>query len=99
MPRLLAAAIVEPSKEVSDQFQFSLITKKDGSTVYGKVLDEKDLVLIVATSALDLTQTIEIESGEIEKIEPSEISPMPPGLITSLSEKELRDMLAWLLKK
>ena len=95
----LAAAIVEPSKEVSDQFQFPLITKKDGSTVYGKVLDEKDLVLIVATSALDLTQTIEIESGEIEKIEPSEISPMPPGLITSLSEKELRDMLAWLLKK
>lgn len=95
----IATAIINPSKEVSDQYQFSLITKKDGSTVYGQVLDEKDLILIVATSALDLTQTIEIESGEVASIEPSAISPMPPGLITSLSEKELRDMLAWLLRK
>ncbi|MFC7337268.1 c-type cytochrome [Haloferula chungangensis] len=95
----LATAIIEPSKEVSDQYEFSLITRKDGSTVYGQVLDEKDLVLIVATSALDLTQTIEIERGEVAKIEPSAISPMPPGLITSLNKKELRDMLAWLLQK
>lgn len=95
----LASAIIEPSKEVSDQYEFSLITKKDGSAVYGKVLDEKDLILIVATSAMDLTQTIEIERGEVESIEPSAISPMPPGLITALSEKELRDMLAWLLQK
>ncbi|MEP4076816.1 c-type cytochrome [Haloferula sp.] len=95
----LAAAIIHPSKEISDQYQFSLIGKNDGSTVYGKVLDEKDRMLIVATSALDLTQTTEVDRSDVKSITPSAISPMPPGLITPLNKNELRDMLAWLLKK
>ena len=94
----LAVAIVHPSKEISSQYQFSVIEKKDGSTLSGKILDEKDEVLIVATSALDFSQTTEVERGEIKSITPSKISPMPPALINQFNKKELRDMFAWLLE-
>jgi putative heme-binding domain-containing protein len=95
--RDLAEAIVLPNKVVSDQFQFSLITRKDGSVLTGKVVDEKDNAFIVATSAFDLSQTTEVARETIEKIDPSPVSPMPPGTINRLNEDELRDLLAYLL--
>lgn len=96
--RAMAEAIIHPSKEVSDQFEFSTITKIDGSSVYGKILDEKDEVYIIATSAYDLSQTIELDRRDVKSIEPSKVSPMPPALINQLNEQELKDMIAWLMK-
>jgi putative heme-binding domain-containing protein len=93
----LAEAIVLPNKVISDQFQFSLITRKDGSVLSGKVVDEKDNAFIVATSAFDFSQTTEIARETIAKIEPSPVSPMPPGTVNRLNEDELRDLLAYLL--
>ncbi|MES2920272.1 MAG: family 16 glycoside hydrolase [Verrucomicrobiota bacterium] len=95
--RDLAEAIVEPSKEISDQFHFSVITKTDGSSLSGTVVDEKDDAFIVAVSAFNLSQTEEIPRSQISTIEPSPISPMPPGLINRLNEDELRDLLAFIM--
>ncbi|NIP92428.1 MAG: heme-binding protein, partial [Akkermansiaceae bacterium] len=95
----IADAILHPNKVVSDQYQFDLISRNDGSTLWGRVMDEKDNVLIVATSAFDFTQTTEIPRSEVKNIEPSPVSPMPAGLINSLNERELRDLLGYMLKK
>jgi putative heme-binding domain-containing protein len=95
--RDLAEAIILPNKEISDQFQFELISLKDGSVLTGKVVDEKDNSFIVATSAFDFTQTSELPRENIAKIEPSPVSPMPPALINRLNEDELRDLLAYML--
>jgi putative heme-binding domain-containing protein len=98
-PQDLAEALIEPNKTVSDQYNFELITKKDGSVVMGKILTEKDDALIVATNAFDFTDTVEVPRAEIKSVEPSEVSPMPPGLINRLNEEELRDMLGYLLRR
>ena len=93
----MGEAIIDPNKVISDQFQFSLITKKDGSFVTGKVLDEKDGNLIVAISPFDFSQTTEIAKAEVKDIKPSPISPMPPALINRLNEKELKDLMGYLM--
>jgi len=98
-PQDLADALVDPNKTISDQYNFELITKKDGSVVMGKTLTEKDDVLIVATNAFDFADTVEVPRSEIKSMEPSAVSPMPPGLINRLNEEELRDLLGFLLKK
>jgi putative heme-binding domain-containing protein len=95
----IAEAILDPSKVVSDQYAFDLITKADGSQVMGKLLDEKDEHWIVATNPFDFTQTIEIERNQIKEKKLSPVSPMPPGLINSLNGEELRDLLAYLMGK
>jgi putative heme-binding domain-containing protein len=98
-PQDLADALIDPNKTVSDQYNFELITKTDGSVLMGKTLTEKDDTLIVATNAFDFTDTTEVKRGDIKSVEPSAVSPMPPGLINRLNEGELRDLLGFLLKK
>ena len=62
-------------------------------------LTEKDDALVVATNAFDFTDTVEVQRSDIKSVEPSAISPMPPGLINRLNERELRNMLGYLLKR
>ena len=95
----LAEALLAPNKVVSDQYQFDIISMKDGSSLWGRVMDEKDGILHVATSPFDFTQTQEVKRSEVKNIEPSPVSPMPAGLINSLNEEELRDLMGYLLAK
>lgn len=97
--RDLAESILEPNLVISDQFAFDLITRKDGTQVTGKIIEEKDNKWIIATSPFDFTQTIEIEANDIKETKPSPVSPMPAGLINRLNEEELKDLLAFLLGK
>ena len=97
--RDLAEAILDPSKTVSDQFAFDLITRQDGTQVTGKIIEEKDEKWIIATSPFDFTQTTEIERNDIKGTKHSPVSPMPPGLINRLNPDELKDLLAYLLGK
>ncbi|RYD41487.1 MAG: c-type cytochrome, partial [Verrucomicrobiaceae bacterium] len=97
--RDLAEAIIDPSKVVSDQYAFDLITRTDGTEVTGKIIEEKDEKWIIATSPFDFTQTTEIERNSIKSMKHSPFSPMPPALINALNEEELKDLLAYLLGK
>jgi putative heme-binding domain-containing protein len=95
--RDLAAAIIEPSAEVSDQYAFDSLKLDNGDQVIGRVLDEKDEHLIVAVNPFDFSRTVEVERGRIAERETSPVSPMPGGLINSLNREELRDLLGYLL--
>jgi len=93
----LAVAIQDPSRTISDQFAFDLIIRSDGSQVTGKIIEEKDEKWLVATNPYDMTQTIEIERGDIKEVKPSPVSPMPPGLINRMNEEELKALLDYLM--
>jgi len=95
----LAEALLEPNKVVSDQYQFSVVTKKDGSSAWGRVVEEKGGVITLVSNAYDFSQTEQLRRAEVESIKPSEVSPMPAGLINTLNEDELRDLLAFLVRK
>jgi putative heme-binding domain-containing protein len=95
--RDIAEAIVHPSKVISDQHNFDLITRPDGTQVGGRIIERKDNKWIIATNPFDLTQTIEIERDNTDKVAPSPVSPMPPGMINRLNEEELKDLLAHLM--
>src|SRR5690606_10893684 len=95
----LVEAIVRPDKEISDQYAFDLLTLKDGSAMTGKILDEQDGMLIVATNPFDFTRTRKVSRKSVASIEPSPVSPMPGGLINRLNDDELRDLLAYLLRR
>ena len=62
-------------------------------------VEEKGGVITLVSNAYDFSQTEQIRRAEVESITPSGISPMPAGLINTLNEDELRDLLAYLLKK
>ena len=93
----LAIAILEPSREISDQYEFKLFLKHDGSTVVGKVLDERDEILVIATNPFSFADTVGLSRADIKEIKPSPVSPMPGALVNQLNEQELKDLLGYLL--
>ncbi|BCU78155.1 hypothetical protein llg_28700 [Luteolibacter sp. LG18] len=94
--RDIADAIINPSAEVSDQFAFSTVTKKDGTSLFGRPLGEENGKLKLATNPFDPTQTTEVPKDEVVSVERSPASPMPGALINRLNPDELKDLLAFL---
>ncbi len=95
----IAEAIIEPSKVISDQYGFHAITTNDGKMTVGKILEEKDEVLIIANNPFDYAQKVEVKRSDIKENKLSDVSPMPAGMINRMNPEELKDLLAYLLGK
>jgi putative heme-binding domain-containing protein len=94
-------AILQPSKVVSDQYAGVVLTKKDGTTLFGRFqrskIDGKDVYTGILASAD--AKRLTIPADEVQRMETSKLSPMPTGLVTPLNESELLDLLAFLLSR
>lgn len=97
--RDLLESIVEPSKEVSDQYAPIIVTRNDGETVIGRVANMNDDTLMLATDMTDPGGFTNIKRTDIKSIEASKLSPMPEGLLNTLKEDEILDLTAFLLSR
>ncbi|MBJ6369259.1 c-type cytochrome [Snuella sedimenti] len=93
----IGEAIVNPSGTIGDRYRYSNYYMKDGSVVTGIIINKDETTLELSTNAFSLDSTIEIKNDSIVKVEPSPISPMPPGLINSMNAQELTDLIAYML--
>jgi putative heme-binding domain-containing protein len=94
--RDLLTAILEPSAAISDQYGSSIVTRRDGSTVFGRAVQQEDGGY--AVYPMDPTsEPTRIAAGEVAKVADSPISQMPIGLTYALNEDELRDLIAYLM--
>ncbi len=96
-PRDLLESLLDPNKEISDQYQAILVTKTDGELVIGRVANLNDETLMIATDMTDPNAFANVKRKDVQSIEPSTISPMPEGLLNTLNEDEILDLLAFLL--
>jgi putative heme-binding domain-containing protein len=95
--RDLLENIMEPSKVISDQYESTLIEKKDGSSVVGRVLQDADGKVKVAENPLAPDSLTEIAAADIKARSKFPVSAMPPALLNSLNENEVLDLMAYLL--
>ena len=98
-PRDLLESIIEPSKEISDQYAQIVITKKDGDDVVGRVGNLNQDTIQVVTDMFDPGNFANIKRSDIKSIAPSKVSPMPEGLVNTLKEDEIQDLLAYLISR
>ena len=89
-------AVIEPSKVISDQYGVSVIRKTDGTQIHGNVVNYKEDSIGFQLNSLDAANVLRISRKDIVSLEPSPISPMPPGLLSSLTRIDILDMLAYL---
>ncbi|MEZ0276131.1 MAG: c-type cytochrome, partial [Roseimicrobium sp.] len=95
--RDLLENIVEPSKVISDQYDSHLIEKKDGSLVVGRVVAEENGDLMVMMNPFAPTSLTKIPVAEVKSKKTQPVSMMPPGLINTLNQDELLDLIAYIL--
>lgn len=89
--------IVDPSLVISDQYGSDEIKKKDGSTVIGRVVAEENNNLLVMSNPFAPDEHTRVPTADVVSRQPWKQSMMPPGLINSLNEDELRDFVAYIL--
>lgn len=103
----ILSEILEPSKDISDLFGTKTVTTLSGETFTGRMIaNNGENVLLVPYPTIDpatMAMTwegvppIRIKIADVEKIEDSGLSPMPAGLINSLREDQVADLLAFLI--
>lgn len=98
-PRDLLEHILEPSKEISDQYGSTIFTKKDGTTVAGRIANMKENIMMVCTNMMDPNNFTNVDARDVVKTEENKVSMMPPGLLYMLKEDDILDLMAYLLSK
>jgi len=94
--RDLLENIIDPSKVISDQYDSHEITLKDNSIVLGRIVVEENEKVFVVTNPFAPNEQTAINSSDIAKKEVRKVSMMPPGLINTLNENELLDLVAYM---
>ena len=95
----LCESILEPSKVVSDQYRASVITTDKGKIYTGRILNDTKDKLTILFDPEDSTKVAEIKKSDIEEVKSSPVSVMPDGLLKTLNEDKVLDLLAYLLSR
>src|SRR5262249_30936959 len=93
--RSVLESIIEPSKVISEQFMNEQIVTKRGRFITGRVVDETSDTLVLQPNPLS-PERVTVKKSDLDKREPSKVSPMPDHLIDVLTEAEVLDLLAYL---
>lgn len=94
----LLTSLIEPSKNIAANHRSHVITMRDGTKHMGLVVWNgfRNSTLHIAPNPLALDQVVKIAKRDIAAHEESPISPMPPGLLNTLTREEVLDLLAYL---
>lgn len=96
-PHDLLDQIINPSKEINEQFAPIVVTRKDGTVVSGVVVNLSGNNVTLNTDLTDPNQRVNVDRTQVESIEVSKVSPMPPMLLNMLTKEEVLDLLAYTL--
>ena len=86
--------MVRPGKE---QYPATILELKDGSSVVGRLTDENEENYYVSQNPFAPDQIRTVAKANVISKKISEVSTMLPGMINSLNEEELKDLMAYLI--
>jgi putative heme-binding domain-containing protein len=92
VPQLLLH-VINPSAEIREGYESSVINTKSGRVLTGIVAERNDRVIVLRTAE---GQQMVQPADDIESITVSGISLMPEGLLQGLSDQQVCDLFAYL---
>ena len=87
--------ILDPSAIVPDAYKMQVITRKDGSVVAGALAEQNERMVVIQ----NLLEPITVPRSDIAKLEVINESTMPDGLLQTLDENQVADLIAYLQSK
>ena len=92
----LLESLVEPSKVVSDQYEATTFILDSGKVVTGRIVNLNGDTYMVSENMLDPGNLTSVNVNEIDETLPSKVSMMPKGLLDTLTQEEILDLVAYL---
>lgn len=88
----LLGNIIDPSAVVDKDFRMTILLLEDDRVINGLVTEESERTLKLQTA----TELLTIDKRDIVRQKVTEKSPMPDGLLESMTENQIRDLIAYL---
>lgn len=92
----LLRQVLEPSSKINEKFQNHTFVTTEGRVITGVIVKETDDEYQVATNLLTPNTLTTIRKSDLEEKLASEISPMPVGLLNTLTKGQILDLHAYL---
>jgi putative heme-binding domain-containing protein len=86
--------VLEPNAEVQDAYKMVVVTTRDGRTYSGNVASETDRQLTLRVAGRE--SAVPIAKSDIQSRETTAVSMMPPGLLDTLDDREVIDLVGYL---
>jgi putative heme-binding domain-containing protein len=93
--RDLLDSIINPSRVIDEKYRDTRILTTEGNVVVGQLAGGDKEQLYFATNPLEPAQITRIRRDSIEIRQASLVSSMPMGLLNTLTEEEILDLMAW----
>ena len=84
--------IIDPNAVIPNEYRSSTLEMKDDRVITGIVKQQDDKKIVVQTA----NELMTLGRDEVKSLQQNELSMMPDGLITALSDQEVRDLLYYL---
>lgn len=85
--------ILSPSEEIQDDYRMVILTTREGRTYIGSVASENPRQLTLRVIGQD---PVTLNKSEIQSKEEAAVSLMPEGLLSTLDDREVIDLIAYL---
>lgn len=85
--------ILDPSEEIQDDYKMVVVTTRDGRTYSGNIVGENQRQITMRLAGQD---DVIISKSSIQSKEITEMSLMPQGLLATLNDKEVMDLIHYL---
>jgi putative heme-binding domain-containing protein len=95
-PRDLLGALLEPNREISDQYGTVVVTLRDGRRLTGRITNLTEQGLQLAENLLDPGQAVRIAERDVAGIEAAKISLMPAGLLDPFDAAQIAELVSFL---
>ncbi|MFO0804816.1 MAG: c-type cytochrome [Gemmataceae bacterium] len=97
--RDLLESVIDPNKEISDQYASVEIRTHDDRIVVGRIVNLNNNEVMVNTNMLDPGSTTKVDRNNIASMKTSKVSMMPAGLLDTFKEDEVLDLMAYMLSR
>lgn len=91
----LLVAMVDPNKDVSDQYAATWIETDDGLFT-GRLIDLDEARVVLDVDPYGPVKAVSIPRSSMLSMEPSDVSTMPAGLLDGFTAVEIRTLVDWL---
>ena len=90
-------AIVDPNKAVSDQYAATQFSLKNGNSIVGRLVNQDKIAYYVSQNPYAPDKLEKVLKKDVVSTKLSAVSIMFQGLINSLNEEEMKDLMAYLM--
>ena len=88
--------LVDPGKSISDQYEATIFAMEDGRSITGRVVNLAREQYWVQPDMINPDKMVKINVADIEAMKPSTTSPMPNGLLDTMTRDDVLDLIAWM---